>query len=61
LEALLRRAVPADQLAAACIDEWRRTAPAADVTRVTAAQTGTAKNAPAAARYNAALAALKRR
>ena len=61
LEALLRRAVPADELVAACAAEWKHTAAAGDVARVEAALAAAPKTAPAAARYNAVAQALKRR
>lgn len=61
LEALLRRSVPAPDLAAACVSEWRATARASDHARVDAALAAEPKNAPAVARYNAAVRALRRR
>lgn len=61
LEALLRRSVPAPDLAAACVSEWRATARASDQARVDAALAAEPKNAPAVARYNAAVRALRRR
>lgn len=61
LEALLRRAVPAGELAAACATEWKRTARAGDVARVEAALAAAPKNSSAAALLNAAGKALRRR
>lgn len=61
LEALLRRAVPPGELAAACAAEWRRTARPGDAARVEAAYAATPKKSSAAALHNAALRALRRR
>jgi len=61
LEALLRRAVPANELAAACTAEWKPTARESDRARVAAALAATPKNSSAASRYNAAVRALRRR
>ncbi len=61
LEALLRRAVPAQDLAAVCATEWRATARTSDQARVDAALAAEPKSATAFARYNAAVRALKRR
>ncbi len=60
LEALLRRAIPAHELPAACLTEWKMTARAGDLARVEAAWAVLPANAPAAARYNAAVRALRR-
>ena len=61
LEALLRRAVPAGELAAACVTEWKRTARPGDVARVETAFAAAPKNASAATLHNAAIKALRRR
>lgn len=61
LEALLRRAVPAGELAATCLAEWTPSARASDRARVEAAQATLPKNSPVAARYNAAVQALRRK
>jgi hypothetical protein len=61
LEALLRRSVPANELAAACRAEWKPTAREDERARVDAALAAAPKNSPAAALYNAAVRALKRR
>ncbi len=61
LEALLRRSVPPQDLAAVCATEWRATARASDQARVDVALAAEPKNSPAFVRYNAAARALKRR
>jgi hypothetical protein len=61
LEALLRRAVPAEDLAVACADEWKRTARPGEVARVDAAWRAAPKAADAATLHNLALRALRRR
>ncbi len=61
LEALLRRSVPAPDLAAVCASEWRVTARASDHARVDAALAAEPKNASPVARYNAVVRALRRR
>ena len=60
LEALLRRSVPPNELAAACAAEWKSTARESDCVRVEAALAAAPKNSSAAALYNAAARALKR-
>lgn len=61
LEALLRRSVPANELVAACMTEWKTTAPNADRTRLEAVLATAPKHAPAAQCYNLAVRALQRR
>ena len=61
LEALLRRAVPAGELAGACAAEWKRTARPGDIARVEAALAAAPKNSSAAALHNTASSALRRR
>jgi len=61
LEALLRRAVPAGELAAACATEWRRTARPGEIARVEAALAAAPKKSSAATLHNVALRALSRR
>jgi hypothetical protein len=60
LEALLRRAVPADKVVAACAAEWAPTAREADRRRLDAALAGAGK-ASVVDRYNAIVRALRRR
>jgi hypothetical protein len=59
LEALLRRAVPADKLVAACATEWKRTAGAAEIARLERAPAPPPANA--AAHYNTLVQGLRRR
>ena len=61
LEALLHRAVPAGELAAACAAEWQRTARPGDAARVAAAFAAAPKDSSAAALHTAASRALRRR
>jgi hypothetical protein len=61
LEALLQRAIGPAELAAACLEEWRRTASAADQARVNAAVQRLPKGAPAVLVYNTVMQALRRR
>jgi len=61
LEALLHRAVPAGELVAVGVDEWRRTANAADAARVAAALASAPPQASAIERYNLLNRALRRR
>lgn len=60
LEALLRRAVPPNELAAACATEWKRTARPGDAARIEAVLAAAPKNSPAATVHNAAIRALRR-
>lgn len=60
LESLLRRAVPVTGVADACLAEWKTTARPADRARVEAAWAALPPNTSAAARYNAAVRALRR-
>lgn len=60
LESLVRRSVPPQHLATACLDEWKATARASDRARVEAAWAALPAHTPAAARYNAAVHALRR-
>lgn len=61
LEALLQRAVAPNELAEACLEEWRRTASVADQARVNAAVGRLPKGAPAVLVYNTVVQALRRR
>jgi hypothetical protein len=61
LEALLRRSVPANELVAACTREWTPTAREGDRARLDSALAKSPKNSPAAALYNSAVRALRRR
>jgi len=61
LEALLRRAVPAGELAAVGAAEWRRTARPGEIARVEAALAAAPKKSSAATLHNVALRALRRR
>lgn len=61
LEALLRRSVPANELAAACVAEWKPTARESEHARAEGALSSMPKGASAAARYNAIVRALRRR
>lgn len=60
LEALLRRAVPAAELASACVTEWRRTATPADLARAEAALKALPPKASSVDTYNAVRRALRR-
>lgn len=60
LESLLRRAVKADELAAVCTAEWKRTAKENDVRRVEAA-IAAEPGRTSVERYNSALRVLRRR
>jgi hypothetical protein len=61
LEALLQRAIAPGELAAACLEEWRHTASAADQVRVNAAIERLPKGASAVLVYNTVRQALRRR
>jgi hypothetical protein len=61
LEALLRRALPAPKLAAACVAEWRRTARPADLARADSALAACPKGTAAVDAYNAIARVLRRR
>jgi len=61
LEALLRRSVPASELAETCVAEWRRTARPAEIARVERALAAAPEDTAAATLHNLALAALRRR
>ena len=60
LEALLRRAVPANRLTATCLAEWRRTAGARDAQRLDRAVAATPVPDEPAAAYNVVARALNR-
>jgi hypothetical protein len=60
LEALLRRSVTVAELPAACLEEWRVTAPASERARVDAALAALPANASAVVRYNAATQSLRK-
>jgi hypothetical protein len=61
LEALLRRSVPASELAKACEAEWKRTARGPDVARVAAILAEAPKKTSAAELHNTVNRALRRR
>ncbi len=61
LEALLRRSVPPTELAAVCVEEWKRTARPGDVAKAAAVTASAPKNTSAAALHNRILQALRRR
>jgi len=61
LEALLRRAVPEDELVPVGVAEWQRTARAAEAARLAVALAAAPPQASAVARYNLLTRALQRR
>jgi hypothetical protein len=61
LEALLRRALSPGELAAASVEEWRKTARPADIARVDAALLSVPRNASPVSTYNTIVRLLRRR